>query len=129
MRVEIEVSFTDRPIFEPELPLAEGAGSLVEFRGIVRGAENGASIAALIYDLYAPMAEKGIREIVADIGRTAPCLRVVVIHRHGTIPVGETAIYVRVDSRHRGEGFRLLEEFMNRLKKDVPIWKTGVVPC
>jgi molybdopterin synthase catalytic subunit len=43
------------------------------------------------------------------------------------LPVGDTAIYLRVDSKHRSEGFRMMEEFMNRLKKDVPIWKTGIV--
>jgi molybdopterin synthase catalytic subunit len=127
--MNVEVSFTDRPIEESGLPLVSGAGAMVEFRGVVRGLENGAPISALIYDLYKPMAAKVIREIVTEIGLAHPCLRVEVIHRHGTIPVGETAIYLRVDSRHRGEGFRMLEEFMNRLKKDVPIWKTGSVPC
>lgn len=127
--MEIEVSFTDQPISEARPALASGAGAMVEFRGVVRGVENGEPIAALIYDLYEPMAAKMIREIVGEIRRTQPCLRVEVIHRYGTIPVGETAIYLRVDSRHRGEGFRMLEEFMNRLKKDVPIWKTGSVPC
>jgi molybdopterin synthase catalytic subunit len=127
--MELEVAFTNEVIVAPDLPLAEGAGAMVEFRGVVRGLENGAPISALVYDLYRPMAEKVIRELVAEIDRTQACLRVVVIHRHGTIPVGETAIYLRVDSRHRGEGFRMLEEFMNRLKKDVPIWKTGSVQC
>lgn len=127
--MDLEVSFTDRTIGAPELPLAAGAGAMVEFRGVVRGLENDVPISALVYDLYEPMAAKVIREIVAEIARVHPCLRVVVIHRHGTIPVGETAIYLRVDSRHRGEGFCLLEEFMNRLKKDVPIWKTGFLPC
>lgn len=127
--MEVEVSFTELPIEESRVPLAGGAGAMVEFRGVVRGLENGAAIAALIYDLYQPMAAKVIREMVGELGRTHPCLRVEVIHRYGTIPVGETAIYLRVDSKHRGEGFRLLEEFMNRLKRDVPIWKTGSVPC
>ena len=127
--MKVEVSFTDLPIEESHQPLAGGAGAMVEFRGVVRGLENGVPIAALIYDLYEPMAAKVIREIVVEISRAHPCLRVEVIHRHGTIPVGETAIYLRVDSKHRGEGFCLLEEFMNRLKKDVPIWKTGSVSC
>lgn len=127
--MEVRVFFTGQPIEEPASSLVPGAGSMVEFRGVVRGLENGASIAALRYEIYPGMAEKVIRDIVNDLAATAPCLRVIVIHRHGTIPVGETAIYMRVDSKHRGEGFRMLEEFMNRLKKDVPIWKVGSVPC
>jgi len=127
--MEVLVSLTSSPIEEPNLPLAPGAGALLEFRGVVRGEENGAPISALRYEVYPGMAEKVIREIVADLARLGPCLRVVVIHRHGIIPVGEAAIYLRVDSKHRGAGIRMLEEFMNRLKKDVPIWKTGSVPC
>jgi molybdopterin synthase catalytic subunit len=125
--MQAEILFVAGPIREPHRPLAEGAGSFVEFRGVVRGSEGGLPISALIYELYPPMAEKVLREIVAELG--ADCLGVTVIHRHGVIPVGESAIYVRVDSRHRGEGFRFLEELMNRLKQDVPIWKVGSVPC
>lgn len=127
--MDVQVSFTTAVIEEPDLPLASGAGSFVEFRGVVRGKENGAPIAALQYDIYPPMAEKVIHDILMELAIGGPCLRIIVIHRHGTIPVGEVAIYMRVDSAHRGEGFRMLEEFMNRLKKDVPIWKVGFVPC
>jgi len=45
-----------------------------------------------------------------------------VIHRIGTIPVGETAIWIGVASAHRNEAFVLLAEFLNQLKRDVPIW-------
>lgn len=127
--MDVRVILTDGVIEEPDLPLASGAGSFVEFRGVVRGLEDGVPIAALRYEVYPEMAERVIHNIVEDQAGPNPCLRVIVIHRHGTIPVGETAIYMRVDSAHRGEGFRMLEEFMNRLKKDVPIWKVGSVPC
>lgn len=127
--MEVQVILTAAKIEEPDLPLPAGAGSFVEFRGVVRGLENGEPITALRYEIYPEMAEKVIRDIVNRLAQPTPCLRVVVIHRYGTIPAGETAIYMRVDSAHRGEGFRMLEEFMNRLKKDVPIWKVGSVPC
>jgi len=39
------------------------------------------------------------------------------------------AIYAGVLSRHRQEAFGLLAAFMDRLKKDVPIWKVGAVSC
>ena len=44
-------------------------------------------------------------------------------HRLGIVPVGEAAIYVGVRSSHRSDGFHMLAEFMDELKKDVPIWK------
>ena len=46
-----------------------------------------------------------------------------IFHRYGWIPVGETAIWIRIESRHRKEAFALLDGFMDRLKLDVPIWK------
>jgi molybdopterin molybdotransferase len=50
-----------------------------------------------------------------------------VIHRIGVVPVGEAAIYVGIAGRHRAEAFALLGEFMDRLKKDVPIWKLRAI--
>ena len=47
-----------------------------------------------------------------------------VIHRLGTVPVGETSLFVRVRAPHRSEAFQLLTSFLDRLKQDVPIWKT-----
>ena len=57
-----------------------------------------------------------------------PCLAAKVIHRIGIIPVGETAIYVGIASPHRAEAIALLDEFMDRLKQDVPIWKRRALP-
>ena len=39
------------------------------------------------------------------------------------MPAGEPAVYVGVTSLHRAEAIALLDEFMDRLKQDVPIWK------
>ena len=73
------------------------------------------------------MAEREIRRLLKIISARHPCLAATVIHRVGIIPVGETAIYVGVAGRHRGEALALLAEFMDRLKLDVPIWKRRAV--
>ena len=73
------------------------------------------------------MAEREIRRLLEEISAQHPCLAAKVIHRVGIIPVGETAIYVGVASRHRGEAIALLAEFMDRLKQDVPIWKRRAI--
>jgi len=46
------------------------------------------------------------------------------MHRFGHIPVGETSLWIRVRAPHRAEALNLLTQFIDRLKKDVPIWKT-----
>ncbi len=78
----------------------------MEFRGVVRGEENGKTISALEYEAYPEMTEREIRRILESLAAEFPCLAVKVIHRVGVIPVGETAIYVGVASSHRGEGDR-----------------------
>ena len=107
----------------------EGAGALLEFQGIVRGVERGATIGGLLYEIYQPMAERMIRRIVEELNTEHLCDTFHVVHRHGLVPVGEAAIYVRIEASHRLEAIKMLEHFMNRLKAEVPIWKSGSVPC
>ena len=123
--MEIEIQLTAEPIADPVPRPARGAGPGVwlEFRGLVRGDEDGRPIAALDYEGYSPMAEREMRRILDDLARGQPCLGVRVIHRTGIVPVGETAVYVGVAARHRAEAFALLTEFMDRLKQEVPLWK------
>jgi molybdopterin molybdotransferase len=123
--MEIEIQLTDRPIAEKILPTGRpgATGAWLEFRGVVRGEENGQAIHALEYEAYPEMAVREIRRLLQEISSRHPCHAAKVIHRVGVIPVGKTAIYVGVASPHRGEAIALLAEFMDRLKQDVPIWK------
>lgn len=123
--MEIEIQLTNEPIAEKICrPNSLGArGAWLEFRGVVRSEENGKNISALEYEAYPEMAEREIRRIMESLFGKHPCLAVKVVHRMGVIPVGDTAIYVGVESAHRGEAIALLTEFMNQLKQDVPIWK------
>lgn len=122
--MEIKIQLTTSPIAETIPPPTEGAtGAWVEFRGVVRGEENGQSILALEYEAYPEMAEREIRRLLETLAVKLPCLAAQIIHRVGVIPVGETAIYIGVAARHRGPALALLAEFMDRLKQDVPIWK------
>ena len=128
--MEIEIQLTNLPIAGKIFPPAGGvAGAWLEFRGIVRGEESGRQIVALQYEAYPKMAEREIRRLLEALAAKHPCLAARVIHRVGDIPVGETAIYIGVAGRHRGEAFALLAEFMDRLKRDVPIWKRRALPA
>ncbi len=123
--MHIEIEFTANPIVEPVRIPYEEAGALVEFRGLVRMTERGAKISALVYEIYEKMAHRRIREILEKLNLEHPILTATVIHRYGIVPTGEASIYVRLQSKHRGEAFYVLEHFMHEFKADVPIWKTG----
>ena len=129
--MEIEIELTHLPVAEKIFPppTAGAHGAWLEFRGVVRGEEAGQPIAALEYEAYPEMAGREIRRLLETLAIEHPCLAARVIHRIGTIPVGETAIYVGVAGQHRAEALALLTEFMNRLKQDVPVWKRRAVPA
>jgi molybdopterin molybdotransferase len=127
--MEIEIQLTDQPIAgkisSPES--TGGQGAWLEFRGMVRGEENAQAILALEYEAYPEMAVREMRRILESLASRHACLAVKIIHRIGVIPVGETAIYAGVASRHRAEALALLTGFMDRLKQDVPIWKRRAI--
>jgi molybdopterin molybdotransferase len=130
-KMDIEIQLTTEPIDASTLQhfnTSTPSGAWLEFRGVVRGEENGQPISALEYEAYPEMAEREMRRILELLSKKFPCLAAKVIHRIGIIPVGETAIYVGVSAKHRGEAIALLAAFMDQLKQDVPIWKRRVVP-
>ena len=128
--MQVDVEIVDAPLEEyVARPQASAtAGALAEFWGTVRDEESGARIAALHYEAYEAMAKRQMETIFLELETTFPCERVHVVHRRGWVPVKEAAIYVGVQSRHRKEAFGMLTAFMDRLKQDVPIWKTETRP-
>src|SRR5512133_535401 len=128
--MQIDVQLTTERIPDRIVPEHPGAsGAWVEFRGLIRGQENGAAISGIEYEAYSPMAEAEMRRVLVEIAGKRPCIAARVIHRIGIVPVGEAAIYVGVAGSHRGEAFCMVTEFMDRLKQDVPIWKVRPVPA
>ncbi len=124
--MQIEIALTQEPIARPQawaIPVGAETGALVEFFGIVRETEGAEKIPGLHYEAYASMAEKVMREKIALLEKKHPCQAIRIVHRLGLVPVGESAIYVGIQSRHRREGFLFLQDFMDEFKKDVPIWK------
>ncbi len=129
--MNIRVQLTDRPIAGSTTPEFDpgGVGAWTEFRGLVRGEEDGRPIRALEYEAYPEMAGKELGRLLGTLLTKHACLGAHVVHRVGVVPAGEAAIYVGIASSHRAEGFAFLIEFMDRLKQDVPIWKRRSLPA
>lgn len=120
--MDIHIEIVSETLHWPESFDSE-SGGVVRFSGIVRGEEVGRKIEGLVYEAYQPMAGKKMRQILQELCREHPFQKAVVLHRVGFVPVGEAAIIVEVQAAHRGEAFAVAAQFMDRLKKDVPIWK------
>jgi len=123
MKIAVEITYL--PLSAQGVTTSDGAsGAVVEFAGVVRGEEDGRAIEALNYEAYEDMARSQMGKILHDLEKNFPCDSVRVVHRVGRVPVGEAAIVVRIEAKHRSEAFGLLSAFMDRLKMDVPIWKS-----
>ncbi len=125
--MHIEILISSAVIVPPASRANPDIGALATFTGLVRGSENDQPISALVYEAYQPMAETVMHRLLTELAAAHPCHSVFVQHRIGIIPVGEAAIHIAVQAKHRAPAFALLAAFMDRLKQDVPIWKTDTL--
>lgn len=102
------------------------AGAVVLFFGTVRDNTDGRPVKCLEYEAYPPMAEKKMAEIAQEISDKWGLDRVAMVHRVGTLEIGEVSVAVAVASPHRKDGFEACKYAMDRLKQIVPIWKREV---
>jgi molybdopterin synthase catalytic subunit len=122
------IQLTDQPISKKETPsFTTHSGSVVEFWGVVRENEAGQKISYLEYEAYPEMAEYQIHKIIDELQTIYPCHAFSFIHRLGKVPVGEASLWIQIASQHRKEGFGFLTKFCDRLKQNVPIWKSAII--
>ncbi len=118
----------DRPIAVGEVVDAVSApdrGGIVTFTGAVRAESRGRRVVRLEYEAYRPMAERQLAEIGAAIGREHGA-EVAIVHRVGVLAPGEAAVVIACAAAHRTPAFRACEACIERLKRDVAIWKREV---
>ena len=103
-----------------------GAGAIVSFEGRVRPVEDGRSIRGLCYEAYEPMARDMLESIGEELVQAFGLVGLRVEHSKGLVLAGECSFRLQVAGRHRQESLAAIGEFIDRLKRDVPIWKTAV---
>src|SRR6185312_1110800 len=100
-----------------------GAGAVDVFVGVVRDASEGRAVTRLDYEAYATMAEAEMARIVDEIERAMTGVRVAVLHRVGSLHVGDAAVVCAASAPHRNEAFVACRALIDRIKARVPIWK------
>jgi molybdopterin synthase catalytic subunit len=101
-------------------------GAVCVFYGVVRESSRDRMVRWLEYDAYPEMAEKKMREILAEVAQRWPEQRAAIVHRIGRLEVGEASVVIAVASPHRAEAFDACRYIIDRVKQDVPIWKKEV---
>ena len=129
----IDVRIIDGPVPAPLRAGAGGdpdaaAGAVVTFLGVVRAQEQGRPIVALDYQAYAPLATRQLLVIARELASASGLIRVGVTPSRGRVPVGAASLRVEIASPHRAEALETMGRLLDRLKREVPIWKTPVYP-
>jgi molybdopterin synthase catalytic subunit len=117
---------TDSPIDTTALTssvMRKSDGARVVFEGVVRNHHDGKQVESIVYEAYAPMAEKEIDRIVRAVQQEWPDVAVAVRHRLGRLAVGDVSIAIVCVSPHRAEAFAACRAMIDRVKQTVPIWK------
>jgi len=123
-------------IRENELSVAEviaavtrpEAGGIAVFVGTVRSENAGLPVTRLEYQAYASMAAKEMARIAQEITLEIPEARLAVLHRVGSLVVGDAAVVCAASTPHRAEAFQACRLLIDRIKARVPIWKREYGP-
>jgi molybdopterin synthase catalytic subunit len=114
-------------------PAQGRVGAAVRFEGIVRRLEPSAEeagrereLVALEYQTYDPMAERELLSLACGTAERHGLASLVALHSRGRVGVGEVSFVLIVESPHRAEALAAMSAFIDRLKQDVPIWKSPV---
>jgi molybdopterin synthase catalytic subunit len=98
-------------------------GAIVLFVGTVRDRHRDRQVEGITNDAYRSMAARKLETIAADLEDSFRELRIRIVHRLGAIPSGEASVAIAVASPHRAAAYDASREDLERLKREVPIWK------
>jgi molybdopterin synthase catalytic subunit len=98
-------------------------GAVAVFVGVVRDHHAGRRVLRLEYHAYAEMALEVLRSIGGEVEERFGTPHVAILHRVGTLEVGEASVVVAVGAAHRREALSACAHAIERVKQSAPIWK------
>ena len=97
-------------------------GAVVSFIGTVRDLAI-ESLISLKIEHYPGMTEKSLTSIAQTAREKWELESITIIHRVGTLSIGDQIVLVITSSKHRQEAFDSCNYIMDYLKTDAPFWK------
>lgn len=107
---------------------ADRAGAIATFTGRVRERDHPDDdpTTRLEFEKYEGIAEERLDRITTELEARDGVYAVELHHRTGPIEAGQDIVFVVVLAGHREEAFRTVQDGINRLKAEVPIFKKEV---
>lgn len=104
------------------------AGAIALFIGVVRGeTKNKEKVKTLELEAYREKANEMLENICNDLNKKEGIIDVQIHHLLGNFEVSEELVYVLVAGAHRNKVFPVLQEAVERFKKEAPIFKKEYV--
>ena len=97
--------------------------AVATFTGYVRGHAEGVAVTALELEHYPEMAQKVLMTLGETAAERFKLTRWRIVHRHGSLAVLDSIVWVGAVAEHRGEAIAACEFMMDTLKTDAPFWK------
>ncbi|PSP76368.1 molybdopterin synthase [Halobacteriales archaeon QS_1_68_20] len=109
-------------------PDAERAGAIATFTGRVRAKDSpdDEPTEYLSFEKYEGVADERMATLREELEARDGVQAVRLHHRTGVIEYGEDIVFVVVLAGHREEAFRTVEDGIDRLKEEVPLFKKEV---
>ena len=104
------------------------AGAIATFSGVVRNHHKGRTVTGINYHAYESMAVKGLARIEHEATERWPEVRASIVHRVGSLSIGDASVCIAVSSPHRAEAFEACRFCIDRIKETVPVWKKELYP-
>ncbi|RIL03466.1 MAG: hypothetical protein DCC75_12945 [Proteobacteria bacterium] len=99
-------------------------GAELVFVGVVRDKNEGRRVTAVTYEAFVPLAKKTLLALANEVReKVGPPLRVALLHRLGTLQVGEISTVIGVSSPHRSESYDASRYLIEQIKLRLPVWK------
>jgi molybdopterin synthase catalytic subunit len=118
-----EVLLTEKELEFPGEGPDLSVGAIIDFWGVIRDVEGGREIDGIEYEAHRSMAQHQLRSIGEDAVGKFGLQLVIIHHRLGFVPVGESSLLLRVATRHRAQAFQAGQWIVDELKRKAPIWK------
>jgi len=109
------------------LERAKGAGAVVSFTGVARGAsKSGQAVHRLVLEHHPVLTLQSLQNIGGEAAAKFDVNHVHIVHRRGNIAPGEPIVFAGAASIHRRAAFEAADYLMDRLKTEAVFWKREV---
>ncbi len=101
----------------------ESAGTPAPGEEAAAAEHAGKQVLELEYEAFEAMTSAVLEEIASEIAERFGVQRLAIVHRTGTVPLGEASVVIAAAAAHRGAAFDATRYAIEELKARAPIWK------